>query len=67
MDVRGGPEDLDEGDYIEAGAALVEAAAKLAGSCRMGWRLPWGVRVRVCETLVAGRCDVKVWTDKCEE
>ena len=58
MDVGGGPSDLDEGEYSEAGAALSEAAAKLAGSCRMGWRLPWGVRVRVCESLLTGRCGV---------
>ena len=54
MDLRGGPEDFDEAEYSEAGAVLVAAAGKLVGSCRMGWRLPWGVRVRVCESLLAG-------------
>ena len=53
MDVRH-PDDLDEAEYSEAVQALVATAGKLAGSCRMGWRLPWGVRVRVCETMMAG-------------
>ena len=53
MDVRH-PDDLDEAEYSEAVQALAATAAKLAGSCRMGWRLPWGVRVRVCEAMLAG-------------
>ena len=54
MDLRGGPADFDEAEYSEAGAVLVAVSGQLAGSCRMGWRLPWGVRVRVCESLLTG-------------
>ena len=53
MDVRH-LDDLDEVEYGEAVQALVATAGKLAGSCRMGWRLPWGVRVLVCEAMLAG-------------
>ena len=46
---------LDEAEYSEAVQALVVATMwKLAGCRRMGWHLPWGVTVRVCEPMLAG-------------
>jgi hypothetical protein len=49
-----GPDDFDEREYQEAGQALTAAAGQLAGSCRMGWQLPWALRVGVCDALLSG-------------
>ena len=53
MDVRTA-EELEEDEYAEAAGALSDAARRLTGSCRTGWRYPWGLRVRVGEVLLKG-------------
>ena len=50
-----GPDDFDIEEHQLATHALWASARALSSRTRMGWTLPWGLRVKICEVLQQGR------------
>jgi hypothetical protein len=49
------PDDYDAEDHYEAGQCLWFMTRSLSTKTRMGWKLPWCIRVQICEVMQQGR------------
>ncbi len=50
-------DDYDESDYKAASRSVGEQSYALVQCCSSKWAFPWGLRVRLAETLLRGVFD----------